>query len=224
MGLAFEAANVIQSCGRIKLVLPLKEGFLAIFARCQLNLWHMKDAIKSNASRFGLIAAAISVGYTLLAYLVDITLMVNYFAGIGLWIVGLIIFILAVSRAKKQMGGFITFRDAFSTFILAYIIFALISTSFNILLFGVIDTAAAEEIRELTIEAQVELMENIGAPEDQIEENIQMLEEGNPYGIGSLVQGFFWGIVIYAIIGLIVAAIMKKNPPAYMEGDTGTEA
>lgn len=184
----------------------------------------MKNAVKSNASRFGLIAAAISIAYTLFAYLIDISLMVNVFAGIGLWVVGLVLFILAVSKAKGQLGGFISFRDAFSTFVLAYIIYALISTAFNILLFGLIDTAAAEQIRELTIEAQVQLMERIGASESQIEDNIAVLEKSNPYAIGSLVQGFFWGVVVYAIIGLIVAAIMKKNPPAYMEEEAATEA
>ena len=174
----------------------------------------MKEEVKSNASRYGLIAAALTVAYTLIAYLTDLSLMVNPWTGIVLWVVGLIIYIMSVSQTKKAFGGFISFRDAFSSFILAYIIASLLATTFNILMFNVIDTKAAENLQEMTIETTVGMMERFGAPEQSIEETIEQMESSNQFSVLNMVKGFFWGIMIYAIIGLIVAAIMKKNPIA----------
>lgn len=177
----------------------------------------MNPAVKSTASRYGLIIAAIGIAYTLIAYLIDLKLLVNTFAGIGLWLVNLILLIVAVSMVKKAGGGFISFKEAFSTFVLTYVISALISSVFSILLFSVIDPQAAERLQELIIETTVNMMERFGAPESQIEEQLENMEGSAQFSIGSQVRGFFTGIVIYAVIGLIVAAIMKKNKPEYID-------
>lgn len=184
----------------------------------------MKDAVKTNASKYGLIAAAIGIAYTLIAYLANLELLVNPFAGIALWVVTLVILILSVGNTKKDFGGFISFRDAFSVFVLAYIINALVSTVFSILLFAVVDPGAAEDLTEMTVERSVELMERFGAPEEQIEDAVTSMEQGDQFSIGNQIRTFFWGIIIYAIIGLIVAAIMKKDKPEYEDQvDTQTE-
>lgn len=177
----------------------------------------MNPAVKTTASRYGLIIAAIGIAYTLIAYLVDLKLLVNTFAGIGLWLVNLILLIVAVSMVKKSGGGFISFKEAFSTFVLTYVISALISSVFSILLFSVIDPQAAERLQELIIETTVNMMERFGAPESQIEEQLANMEGSTQFSVGSQVRGFFTGIVIYAVIGLIVAAIMKKNKPEYID-------
>lgn len=207
-----------------KTVKPLRAGNLAIFVRNPTSVKSMKEEVKSTASRFGIIAAVISIAYTLIAYLFDLSLMVNPWMGIALWVIGLVIYIVAVSQTRNKLGGFISFRDAFSSFILAYIISSLLATAFNILLFTAIDPGAAEELQDMSIEATVEMLENFGAPTSQIEDTIDQMEGTNQFSVLQLVKGFFWGIVVYAIIGLIVAAIMKRNPPVITDnGDSPEE-
>lgn len=179
----------------------------------------MNEVVKSNASKYGLGAAIITVAYTLIAYLTNLSLMVNPWAGISLWVITLIIYIVAVSRTRSGLGGYISFRDAFSSFILAYIISSLVATAFNILLFTAVDPGAAEELQEMSIDATVQMMDNFGTPESQIEETIEQMEGSNQFSVIQMVKGFFWGIFIYAVIGLIVAAIMKKNPPVIIENE-----
>ena len=207
-----------------KTVKPLRAGNLAIFVRNPTSVKSMKEEVKSTASRFGIIAAVISIAYTLIAYLFDLSLMVNPWMGIALWVIGLVIYIVAVSQTRNKLGGFISFRDAFSSFILAYIISSLLATAFNILLFTAIDPGAAEELQDMSIEATVEMLENFGAPTSQIEDTIDQMEGTNQFSVLQVVEGFFWGIVVYAIIGLIVAAIMKRNPPVITDnGDSPEE-
>lgn len=175
----------------------------------------MNDAVKSAASKYGPIIAAIGITYTLIAYLIDMKLMVNMAAGISLWVINFVLLIVSVSAAKKALGGFISFKNAFTTFIFTFIISSLLSTVFAILLFGIVDTAAAEELQELTIETSVSFMEKLGTPESEIEKQVATMEETNQFSAGSQVKGFFMGIVVYAILGLIVAAVMKKDKPAF---------
>lgn len=177
----------------------------------------MDSTIKSTASRFGLIIASVGIFYTLMAYLVNLELLVNTFAGIGIWAVNMILLIVAVSQVKKAFGGYLTFKEGFSTFVLTYIISALVSAVFGILLFSVIDPEAAERVQELIIETTVNMMERFGAPEDSITEQVEALESTNQFSVVNQVKGFFTGIVLYAVIGLIVAAIMKKNKPEFID-------
>lgn len=183
----------------------------------------MNSVVQSTATKYGLIAAAINIGWLMIAYLLDLSLLVNPFAGIAIWIVGLIVYILSAYQVKKQLGGFVTFKNAFAAFILAYIINALISLIFTIVLFNFIDTGAREEVMDLTISKSVEMFENFGMSEADIDETISQMETQDNFSLGSQLQGLLTGIVIYAIIGLIVAAIIKKNPPENLEYTESTE-
>lgn len=183
----------------------------------------MNSAIKSVASKFGPIIAAIGITYTLLAYLIDMHLMVNMWAGIILWVVNFILLIIAVRSAKQMLGGFISFKQAFASFILTFVLSSLLTTVFAILLFGVVDTEAADQLQELTIETTVSFMENMGTPESEIEKQVEAMEGNNQFSALNQVRGFFMGVVFYAILGLIVAAVMKKDKPTFeyesLDGD-----
>ena len=175
----------------------------------------MNDAVKSAASKYGPTIAGISIAYTLVAYLIDMKLMVNTWAGISLWVVNFALLIIAVRAAKKAMDGFISFKNAFTTFIMTFVISSLLSTVFNIVLFAVVDPAAAQELQELTIETTISFMEKLGTPESELEKQVAAMEEANQFSMGNQVKGFFMGIVFYAILGLIVAAVMKKDKPVF---------
>ncbi len=177
----------------------------------------MNSVVQSTAVKYGLIAAAINVGWLLLAYLVDLSLFVNPWAGVALWLVGIVIFILAVVKVRSTLEGYISFKEAFSTFILSYLINAAIAMIFAVLLFNFIDPAAAEEIQELTIERSVEMFENFGMADDEIDAAIEKMENQNSFSLGNQLRGLLMGIAFYAIVGLIVAAVMKKNPPETYE-------
>jgi len=173
----------------------------------------MNSVVQSTATKYGLIAAAINVGWLLIAYLIDLSLFVNPFAGIAIWVVGLVIYILSAAQVKKQFGGYITFKNAFAAFIIAYIINALISLAVSLVLFNFVDPGAREEIMDMTIAKSVEMFENFGMSQSDIDETISQMEGQDNFSLGSQLQGLLTGILVYAIIGLIVAAIIKKNPP-----------
>ncbi len=175
----------------------------------------MNDVVKSTAIKYGLIVAAIGIGFMLMAYLINLEILTKWWVGIALWVVALVLFIVAVSKARAQMGGIISFKEAFATFIVAYLVNAVLTTVFSLLLFNVIDPDAAERLQDMIIESTAQTMENFGAPEESIDETISQMSEASQFGVGQQIRGFFTGIIIYSVIGLIVAAVMKKKRPEY---------
>jgi len=184
----------------------------------------MNPRIKKHAMNFGLIAALIGILYTLVGYIMDPELLVNWWAGLMIFIVYIVLFIMTSSKVKKEQDGFISFKDAFTGFVLTSIISGITAVVFNLLLFNMIDPEFGEQVKELQIEKSVQMMENFGADEAIIDKSIADLEATDNYAIGTQVKGFFMMLMFNIIIGLIVAAVMKKNPPLIDESmSTDTE-
>tara|TARA_B100000678_G_C18053277_1_gene439564 strand:+ start:108 stop:653 length:546 start_codon:yes stop_codon:yes gene_type:complete len=174
----------------------------------------MDTTVKSTALRFGYIIGGIGVAYTLIAYLIDLTLLTTWWTGILFLILLIVLLCVAVGQVKSKMGGYISFKDAFSTFFVAGLVASLISTTVTVLLFNVVDPEAAERLNELTIESTVRTMEKFGAPEEVIDKQVEELQGKNQFSLTSQLWTFLGGLLFYAILGAVVAAIMKKNKPA----------
>lgn len=186
----------------------------------------MNPIVKSTAIKFGGILASISILYTLTAYLVDESLFVNMWMGLLLILLIVILPIVATIQARKKMDGFISFKDAFSTYVITWSISAVASALMNILLFHIIDPELASRVVDASIESTIRVMEQFGAPEEAIQQSMDRMnhdEMMETYTIGKQIQGMLIFIVVGSVIGLIVAAITKKNPPVFDTFDSSAE-
>ena len=89
----------------------------------------------------------------------------------------------------------------------------IISTVVSAILFNIIDPEAAEYVKGKTVEVTETMLENFGTPKEAIAEAIEELENSNQYGIASLAKSLLWGLLMHSVIGLIIAAIMKRTDP-----------
>ncbi|HEX9600186.1 MAG TPA: DUF4199 domain-containing protein, partial [Mariniflexile sp.] len=118
-----------------------------------------------------------------------------------------------VAKTKQAQDGYASFKDAFTSYFITVLIGLLVSTVVSYLLFNVIDTDAAAVLKEKTIEKTVQMMENFNAPSEAIAEAADKIEAQNQFGIGNIIKGLAGYLVFFSIIGLIVAAAMKKSKP-----------
>ena len=116
-----------------------------------------------------------------------------------------------LSKTKKEINGFFSFKDAFTTYFISAIVGILISTIFNILLFNFIDPSAKDTLNEITIKYTINMMQKFGAPSSSINEAIKGMKESSPYDIDSLLKGMITSIVFSSIFGLIMAAFFKTR-------------
>lgn len=175
----------------------------------------MTDAVKKNGINFGVILGLFSILATAAIYAIDLSLFASFWTGIILFIIGLSIAIAAIAKTKKALGGFISFKEAFTVFFITMLIGLLLNMIFSYVLFNLIDPAAAETIKDHIIEMTVSMNQNFGVPAEEIRKQVEAIENSDNYSIGSQLKSFFGLLLFYIIIGLIVAAIMKKNKPEF---------
>lgn len=171
----------------------------------------MNEVIKKNGIKFGVISGIISIVITVIMYTIDINLFANSWIGIGMVCFYLILGFYVISITKKEMGGKINFKEAFTSFFIYCVVGIVIANLFNYILFNFIDISAKEQILEITINKTVEFMEKFGTPKDVMKETIISLKENDQYSIANIIKGSAFSIVFSSIIGLIAGAIMKSK-------------
>ena len=175
----------------------------------------MNPIVKKNALNYGLMIAGINILYYLVGYIAYKELFVNWAGGLILLVTMIVINIIAVNSCKKEMGGYISFKDGFTAFFLTWLGASLIGTIFNIVLFSVVDPEFGREIQEMIIRSTIQMLENFNTPQEQVDQTLEQLKGQNQFSLPNQVRGFLTNLIVGAIIGLIVAAVMKKDRPMF---------
>lgn len=174
-----------------------------------------KSTLTSNAIKHGVILGVISIVLTLVYYVVDYTLL----ATIKIALLSLAIFlgygIYAGIGYRKEIGGFISFKNAFLHGFIVFALSALVSTIFNILLYTVVDPELGQKLTDVSVANAEEMMRSFGMPEDQMDEALEKArtDAADRYTVGGLALGYIYAVIFCAIFALISGAIVKKKQP-----------
>jgi hypothetical protein len=172
----------------------------------------MNEIIKKNGITFGIITGVISLLMTSMIYMIDVKLFTAWWVGVLGMVIYLAIGIYMLIKTRKELIGMFSFKDAFTTYFIYAIIGIAISVLFNILLFNVIDPSLKETVKELSIEAAVNMMKKFGAPTSSIKEAVEKMSDADQFGVVEQLKGSLFSIIFSAIFGLILAAIFKSKP------------
>ncbi|MEO8147622.1 MAG: DUF4199 domain-containing protein [Bacteroidia bacterium] len=159
--------------------------------------------------KYGLIAGVAAIIWNLIMYLtgLDRTEM-NQALGWVAIILTLVFVVLAVKEQRDINKGYITFGGGFKTGFLVFLIAGLISCIYFYIHLTVVDTGMIDFLREKTMAE----MAKKNMPEDQIEIAMKYTNMFLSPGVMAC-MGFVMNLIVGAIAALIVAAIMKKDPP-----------
>jgi hypothetical protein len=173
----------------------------------------MEKSLKSISTNYGLYLGLALTAITVLVYALMIDLFTEWWLGILLILLIIGFGLAAGLKSRKSMGGFISFKNAFTSYFITIAIGTLISTIVGIVIFNFVDPESAEYINEKIITMTAQTMENWGAPQANIDEAISKMEGQNNFSTAAQVQSYFVRLIILALIGLIVAAVVKRNDP-----------
>jgi hypothetical protein len=173
----------------------------------------MEKSLKSIATNYGLYLGAFIAILTVIAYAVNLELLTNMWFGIFILIVIIATGIFSVVKVKQAQNGYASFKEAFSAFFITTILGLLIASVVSFLIFNVIDTEAAEVLKEKTIEKTVEMLKGFNTPNEVIAKSVEQMENQNQYSIVNILKSLAGQTIFFSIIGLIVAAAMKKSNP-----------
>ena len=162
----------------------------------------------------GITMGLVSLAVTFIAYFIDSTLLASgWFALVALVIfVGLIIYF--GKQYRNELGGYLTFGTAFNFSFIAILVSGIIGLIGQLLLFNVVDPELPRVLADLTFSNQLSFLEKLGQNPDNMDPKLlqQMKEKAeNQFTLIGQLEGFGIGIIIYAIIALILGAILKKK-------------
>ena len=172
----------------------------------------METSTKSSAINYGLYLGGLMALTTILGYALYLDLLTKWWLGILLFIVIIVFGILSALKSKSIQNGVITFKEAFSSYFITVAIGIFISMVISILIFNFIDPDAAIALKEKTIDATIQMMRSFNAPEEAVAQTLEQMEaQKNQFSIAPQLQSNAIFLVIQAVIGLIVALIVKRD-------------
>lgn len=169
----------------------------------------MNEIIKKNGITFGILSGIISILTTTLIYVIDIKLFVSWWLGLLGIAISVALACVLLSKTKKELNGNLNFKEAFTTYFIMALIGILMSTTFGIILFNVIDPSLKESIKELTLKSVSEMMLKFGSNNSDISKALKTIQETDQFSVLQQIKGIFTSIVVSSIFGLILAAFFK---------------
>lgn len=171
------------------------------------------NSAAQGALKAGIIVGLVNLAVYYIAYFIDVTLLTSAWFGFGILAVMLAIVIYLGIEFRKEIGGYMKFGVAFQFVFITFIVSGLIGMVGNVLLFHIIDPALPTVLAEAQLESTLAIMDRYGAgnalTSDQIQEMRSDLIESRTF-VG-MAKTFGWGLILYAIIALILGAIIKKR-------------
>jgi hypothetical protein len=179
-----------------------------------MSLENRSSLITSLALRKGLIIGGISIALSLILWLVDPLLQyTNTFVSVLPLILVIVLFVVFGLEIRKAVNGYWTFGEAFKALFIMSVCVSVFTILFHYILFNFIDPTLAQRVLEAVSGKITESLSNAGMSQDKIDEvTNSMSDKFNASPMNEL-RNLGVGIIIYAVIDLIIAASIKKNPP-----------
>ena len=163
----------------------------------------------------GLILAGVSILLTMLTYVIDVSLMVEWWFGVVSLLISMGLLIYLGINYRNDIGGILSYGDAFKFSFLVFFVSYVVGIIFQIALYTVIDPELPETMKQLTVEKTVEMMEGFGMSDEALDAAIIGVEDGideatTPMG---MIKSSPWGILFLLFFSAIAAIFIKRNPP-----------
>mgnify|MGYP000132274549 FL=1 len=171
----------------------------------------MEQTTKTTAINYGIYLGGIISLITIIVYGVDLDLFINPWLGIVLFILVIAFGAISAINSRKLLGGFISFKQTFSSYFITISVGTMISSIVGIAIFTFIDSEAAVYLNEQVLILTKETMERIGLPQEDVAAAIEEASKNDNFSLGAQTQAFIFRLVFYAVTGLIVGLIVKKT-------------
>jgi hypothetical protein len=178
--------------------------------------------LEQNGIKYGIIAGLGYIILTLSLYFIDPKMIFGN-ASLISWVIYIFCMYKSVADDKAASDGFITFRNAFQSSFIVYVVASFLGMTFLYVLMTIIDP----NLVDLQIEVAMAMIEKVaeftGMGEAELDEAVKAVEEASQPSLTQSLQGYLFGLIVGAVPALIIAAIMKKIKPLHLQGNDEEE-
>ncbi|HKK40171.1 MAG TPA: DUF4199 domain-containing protein [Cryomorphaceae bacterium] len=173
--------------------------------------------MNKNALNLGITMGVIGILIFLLMVVLEPGMILLSALGILGFAVAIILPIIFIRKEREANDGFITLGDAFKLSFVGLLIGGAIGIVFQILYIQLIDPEFGERMTAQTLEMTNNFM---GGMDDDMREQMLREQEADSlerFTILGQLTSFGWSAIFYAVISLILAAILKRTPDGNAE-------
>src|SRR6478752_5167291 len=142
----------------------------------------MTDSIKKTEFKYGIALGIVLTTITCYIHFFNLKLITNVW--LGVLTLGLIVIfgILSILKTKSNLGGLITFKEAFSSFFYTILTSSIISCLTLIILYSIIISPETKAIiKEQTVEFNLKIMKQMNSTSAEINAAKVTVEESDPF-------------------------------------------
>jgi len=125
--------------------------------------------------------------------------------------------ITAVLMEKKARGGFLEFRDALKAAFLVFVIAFGLQALFNWVLLNYIDQPFRQAVEQSTLQKTEKFLQGMGLGQEKIDEAMARERGVNQFTLGKTMIGLAVWYIVFFLVSLLIAAIVKKKKPEFIE-------
>src|SRR5678809_843309 len=166
----------------------------------------MENNLTRHFIRYGILYALIQIVLTVGMYMAGIEFFASNMFLFGTFMLLLTIgyTIYSILQFRKSVGGYMTLKEGFMVTFFTLAIAGLITTTFTIILYNVVDKEYPQQLAEKSIQKTSEMMERFGATEEEIEKRMgDVGDTAEQFTVMGQIRGYLYGLVIYAIYAVI---------------------
>lgn len=130
----------------------------------------------------------------------------------------LILLIIGGLQLRKSNGGYLSFKEGLRFTFLSYVISSLMVAIATYVLYNFIDTALTEKSFEIGLEKTRQMMEKMGANDEQIEKAIESANKSKQEtSLKTVALGLGLDLIWSFVKSLAVTLLIKKEKPVTFE-------
>ncbi|MBK0378963.1 DUF4199 domain-containing protein [Mucilaginibacter segetis] len=197
----------------------------------------MTDQLRSKtinnlSLKYGLLIGGISIVLSVIFRIIDPLLQfTNTWISLLAFVIVIVLLVIFGIEVRKNVGGFWNYGEAFRSLIIMSVFISILTVLYSFILFKYIDPELPTKVNAAILDNLTTKLSNMGLDQSKMDEITKPFENGEfeakfkPTFKNELTN-FGFGLLIYAVIDLIIAAIIKKRPPMFapvVEDDLDTD-
>lgn len=171
----------------------------------------MNKTIKNNGVLFGLILASWYSLTTILLFFFYQELFINVYMGFSNTLVSLTVGSLSILWAKKKLAGRITFKDAFTSFLIPIVMGLGSLILVSMILFNIVDPSMKDVFIEMSISFTEKNMSSLQVAPEAIASTIDQIKSTDNFSLPNQLKAFAWKTLLYSIGGMLIALILRNQ-------------
>lgn len=164
-------------------------------------------------STYGVLGAAVNFAVLMVLYLVNMNLLAEWYVAILALLILAIFLFTGTIAARKANGNVLSFGQAWVASMTVALVAQVLSAALTLLLYQVIAPELPGVLEQITLEKTQAMMEGFGMSGDMLDMQMKEIKAAmkEAYTWKGLVKNSAGGMLMWALVSLIVAAVTRKN-------------